>query len=226
MSGKKNNAPGKAAARIQKRRADLVRAAVKIFSAKGFYTSTVNEIARAAGVSQGTVYNYIDTKADILYLVCSDVYAVYERYITEAVRDAESAQERLYLVLGATIDATFALQDHLLLLYQELHCLDRKQWKPFLRDAARLRGIYEKILAEAAAECGINFGHRRVVASIILMLPSTLIMRRWDLRGRVSEATMREQSIRFLLRGLGLPDDGVAGRNRRSALPAAKSRAT
>ncbi|MCC7047445.1 MAG: TetR/AcrR family transcriptional regulator [Alphaproteobacteria bacterium] len=211
----------KDAARVLKRRAALVRAAIAVFSDKGFNSSTVNEVARVAGVSQGTVYNYVHNKADLLYLVCSDVYGVYERHIEQALLGATGALEKLYLALDATIDATFELQDHLLLLYQEVHCLDRRQRKPFLRDAARLRALYERILADAATESGLDFGHRRVVASIVLMLPSALIMRRWDLRGRVAEATMRREAVRFLLKGLGLPERSASlGTQRGSVLAA------
>ncbi|MCC6471817.1 MAG: TetR/AcrR family transcriptional regulator [Alphaproteobacteria bacterium] len=215
----------KDAGRVQKRRAALVRAAIKVFSGKGFNSSTVNEVARVAGVSQGTVYNYVDNKADLLYLVCSHVYGVYERHIEQALLGATDALEKLYLALDATIDATFELQDHLLLLYQEVHCLDRKQRKPFLRDAARLRALYENILADAAAATGLDFGHRRVVASMVLMLPSALIMRRWDLRGRVAESTMRNEAVRFLLKGLGLPSDRLRfGVDRRGASATSGSR--
>lgn len=191
---------------VRERRAALVRAAVEVFSEKGFHVGTVNEIARRAGMSQGSVYNYIGSKADMLYLVCSDVYAAFERRVTEAVEDAETPTVRLRKAIEATVDASLELQDHLLLLYQELHCLDRKSWRPFLRDAAKLRSLYERILSDVSRTDRTSFGDRRVAATIVLMLPSALIMRRWDLRGKVPEARVRTEAIRFLLNGLGIAD--------------------
>jgi TetR/AcrR family fatty acid metabolism transcriptional regulator len=44
----------------------ILRAAVKIFSEKGFYNSRVSEIAREASVADGTIYLYFKNKDDLL----------------------------------------------------------------------------------------------------------------------------------------------------------------
>src|SRR4030042_1901678 len=44
----------------------ILRAAVKIFSRKGFFNSKVSEIARAAEVADGTIYLYFKNKDDLL----------------------------------------------------------------------------------------------------------------------------------------------------------------
>jgi TetR/AcrR family fatty acid metabolism transcriptional regulator len=44
----------------------ILRAAVKIFSEKGFYNSRVSEIAREANVADGTIYLYFRNKDDLL----------------------------------------------------------------------------------------------------------------------------------------------------------------
>ena len=203
----KNNITVKSPILVRARRKSLVAAAIKVFSAKGYHASTVSEIAREAGISQGSVYNYINSKADILYLVCSDVYSAFEHMVREAIVDAETPMERLSLAIHSSIDATFRLQDHLLLLYQELHCLDRKLWRPFLRDAAKLRQIYQDILNDVAKSEGMDFGNLLVAASIVLILPSTLVMRRWDMHGKVSEAETRRTLAMLMCRSLGLPDE-------------------
>ena len=44
----------------------IIQAAVKVFAKKGFFNSKVSEIARAAGVADGTIYLYFQNKDDIL----------------------------------------------------------------------------------------------------------------------------------------------------------------
>jgi AcrR family transcriptional regulator len=44
----------------------ILEAACKIFSAKGFSAATTNEIAKEAGVAEGTIFRYFKTKKDIL----------------------------------------------------------------------------------------------------------------------------------------------------------------
>jgi len=48
------------------RRNQILDAAATIFAEKGFHRATTKEIAKVAGVSEGTIYNYFDSKADLL----------------------------------------------------------------------------------------------------------------------------------------------------------------
>ncbi len=51
---------------IEARRNQILDAAASVFAEKGFHRATTKEIASAAGVSEGTIYNYFDNKADLL----------------------------------------------------------------------------------------------------------------------------------------------------------------
>ena len=59
---------------MEKRRDQMIRGAVSLFKQKGFHRTTTREIAKAAGFSIGTLYEYIRTKEDVLYLVCDSIY--------------------------------------------------------------------------------------------------------------------------------------------------------
>jgi len=45
----------------------ILDSAVKIFADQGFHTSTISQIAREAGVADGTIYLYFKNKQDILF---------------------------------------------------------------------------------------------------------------------------------------------------------------
>jgi AcrR family transcriptional regulator len=57
---------------IRDRRERLIRAAIKVFGEKGFHESTVRDIGGAARLTEGTIYNYVRGKEDILFLVLPD----------------------------------------------------------------------------------------------------------------------------------------------------------
>jgi TetR/AcrR family transcriptional regulator, fatty acid metabolism regulator protein len=48
------------------KRARILEAAVRVFASKSFYTATVAEIAREAGIADGTIYLYFKSKDDLL----------------------------------------------------------------------------------------------------------------------------------------------------------------
>jgi len=54
---------------VEKRRQDILEASLKIFAQKGYNGSTTAEIARAAGVAEGTIFRHFATKKDLLFAV-------------------------------------------------------------------------------------------------------------------------------------------------------------
>src|SRR5690625_1429633 len=59
---------------IKKRRNQMIQGAITLFKEKGFHRTTTREIAKESGFSIGTLYEYIRTKEDVLYLVCDSIY--------------------------------------------------------------------------------------------------------------------------------------------------------
>ena len=48
------------------RRTQIIQAAANLFASKGFHRTTTKDIAEAAEVSEGTLYNYFENKDDLL----------------------------------------------------------------------------------------------------------------------------------------------------------------
>jgi len=70
-------------ARRDKRKA-ILQAAIEVFAQKGFHRSRVADIARRAGVADGTIYLYFASKDDILI-------TIFEEKMTELLREARKA---------------------------------------------------------------------------------------------------------------------------------------
>ncbi|HEY65057.1 MAG TPA: TetR/AcrR family transcriptional regulator [Caldilineae bacterium] len=54
------------ARRVERRTAQILDAAARVFARKGFHRATTREIAAEAGVSEGTLYNYFENKQALL----------------------------------------------------------------------------------------------------------------------------------------------------------------
>jgi AcrR family transcriptional regulator len=48
------------------RRAQILDAATTVFAAQGFHRTTIRDVAKAAGVADGTIYNYFENKTALL----------------------------------------------------------------------------------------------------------------------------------------------------------------
>src|SRR5215510_14834959 len=51
---------------ITARRNQILDAATKVFAQKGFHRATIRDVAKEAGVADGTIYNYFDNKTDLV----------------------------------------------------------------------------------------------------------------------------------------------------------------
>jgi TetR/AcrR family fatty acid metabolism transcriptional regulator len=54
------------------KRERILKAAIRVFARKGFYATRVSEIAKAAGVADGTIYLYFKNKDDVLVSIFDD----------------------------------------------------------------------------------------------------------------------------------------------------------
>jgi AcrR family transcriptional regulator len=71
------------------RRDHILDAATRVFAAKGFNGATIRDVARAAGVADGTIYNYFDNK-DALLLGILDRLNETERRQHDLTRPADA----------------------------------------------------------------------------------------------------------------------------------------
>ncbi|MDX1413342.1 MAG: TetR/AcrR family transcriptional regulator [Candidatus Promineifilaceae bacterium] len=72
--------------RIAARQEQILEAAAHVFSQNGYERATMKEIAQAADVSEGTLYNYFDNKIDLL----NGVARTFADEITEKISTIES----------------------------------------------------------------------------------------------------------------------------------------
>jgi AcrR family transcriptional regulator len=75
----------------ERTRAAIADAALELFRERGFDAVTVAEVARAADVSEGTVFNYFPTKEDLFYGRMES----FETALLDAVRDRAPGQSVL-----------------------------------------------------------------------------------------------------------------------------------
>lgn len=69
-------------AKKQETRRAIMQAAMRLFSEKGFEKTSIEELARAAGIGKGTVYGYFPTKSDILHAFCEDEFECLRQELT------------------------------------------------------------------------------------------------------------------------------------------------
>jgi TetR/AcrR family transcriptional regulator, fatty acid metabolism regulator protein len=70
------------------KREAILRAAIRVFAHNGYFNSKVADIAREAGIADGTVYLYFKSKEEILH-------SIFDRSVEEALSAAREQIERI-----------------------------------------------------------------------------------------------------------------------------------
>lgn len=70
--------------RVERRQEEILQAAASVFAAKGYAQATTREIAAAADMAEGSLYNYFGSKRDILVAIISRSPTPVDRLMVEA----------------------------------------------------------------------------------------------------------------------------------------------
>ena len=87
-------------------RARIIEAGIRLFGDRGIEAVTVQEIAEAADVGKGTIYNYFRTKEDIVVAFMADV----ERKVNVRLRDLDTAARPLAETLAEFVRIQFRMK--------------------------------------------------------------------------------------------------------------------
>jgi len=144
-------------------RGRLVRAALELFTTQGYHVTTTPELARKAGVAEGTIYRHFESKQHLL----NELYRGGARWATKLVKEAEAGAPTTadrfrklaeLLADGAAREPAvvrlFFLQDHASLLDEK----SRETLREF-------RGALEGLIAQGKAEGSVRAGGADLWAS-------------------------------------------------------------
>ena len=80
-------------------REEILLAAQKVFAAKGFFPTTMSDIAREAEFGTGTLYKYFKSKEDLYFTLIDEKTDEINRLVKAELSQKTSAAERIRTVL-------------------------------------------------------------------------------------------------------------------------------
>jgi TetR/AcrR family transcriptional regulator, cholesterol catabolism regulator len=186
---------------IEKRREQIIEAAVELFISKGFHKTTTREISRASGFSIGTLYEYIESKEDVLYLVCEYIHEEVEKRMQEALLETRTGAETLRQAISDFLHVMDEMGDRVLLIYQEIKSLPSEPMKYVLQREEAITGIFEMILEKGIADGTLTLDPRsiKLMAHNIMTLSEMWVFRRWALRKHYTLEEYIERQTSLLL---------------------------
>ena len=133
----------------------VINAAVKIFAKKGFYRTTVEDIAHAAGVAKGTLYLYFKDKESLYLATLEKHFDRAVMVLTEIETTDQSAEEKMRNIAAQFIDYMTGLKDaYPVFTFENLHTTGRimKKIRPLVMPrVVQMTRIISRIVEEGVA---------------------------------------------------------------------------
>lgn len=190
----------------ERRREQILKAAKRVFAKKGFHSTTISDIAKAARVSYGSVYWYFDSKEALFHALMDTEEQALRAGIAEAADHLGDGGPDGMDMLRAAVRATF-----------EFFESDKASVKLLFRDSYALGGsvekhvfsIYERFIddiehmIEAAQHAGfVVAGPPRMMAFSVAALIGQIAHRRLTTDDGLDAAVVADFVVTLLVEGL------------------------
>lgn len=182
----------------------ILDAAIKVFAEQGFHQSTVSQIAKEAGVADGTIYLYFKNKDDILVQFYEyKTKQVFARF-REAVDQADTAIDKLRNLIRVHLEE-FQKNHNMAIVYQVETRQQRRMAEKPIKDMSKLYRDMITELVELGQEEGTM--RRNLYLGMVKRLINGAVdevINAWIHTGRNYDlVSMADPLVELFIRGIG-----------------------
>lgn len=187
---------------VEKRREQIVLAAIKLFAKKGFHKATLRELSDEAGISHGNIYDYVGTKEDIFFLLHEYMDKLATDALHRSIENIDDPLKKLRRMVRSEFNLMYQWADAILLIYQECHILNKPPLKRLLKRESEHVRLYEIVLQECIKKGLLLDCNTKAVANLIKVMVDAWVLKRWDLRKQVTQLEMEKSILDLVFHGL------------------------
>lgn len=165
---------------IEKRRKQMIQGAITLFKKKGFHKTTTREIAKESGFSIGTLYEYIRTKEDVLFLVVDAIYGEVQSRLTTMVNLEEPSLEHLMTIIESYFRVVDDMQEEIIIMYQEVKSLKKPTQEYVLQKERDMVDMLKRVILTCAPN--VHKEDADLLANNIFVQGHMWGFRRWALQ--------------------------------------------
>lgn len=186
---------------VEQRRRLIIEAANKLFVKKGFHKTKTIEIAKESGLTEGTIYNYIRKKEDILFLLHEGLQKKFIEAIESAIQEGKDIRGKTEKVFNKILDLIEKHQETYRLIYIETASQTRVSLRVLLSGESEIIKKFSDLITIGVRHKVFNVENPRLVASIVHFLIFYQSLNRWDIKNiQVSASDVKKHVLTSIYR--------------------------
>ncbi|MDR5682984.1 MAG: TetR/AcrR family transcriptional regulator [Armatimonadota bacterium] len=188
-------------------RGRILQAARTVFAARGYHGTTMDDVAREAGLSKGALYVHFPGKEDLFVSLVEDCAAALAERVLAAIGAAEGGANKVAAALRAAVEA-FSENESLtrLLLIEAVGLSPALEQKRFALQAA-LTSLVQRHLDDAASDGDIPQQDTALAAAAWIGAVNEVVVRWLHARQPARLLDVVSPLTTLLLRSVGFPEE-------------------
>jgi AcrR family transcriptional regulator len=178
------------------RRRQIFLGACKVVAEKGYATTTIRDIAKACKLKISTMYQYITSKEDILFMITKGCMAELFADFELNLRDTGSATEKVKNAIDNHVNYISKNRKYINLVYRETKSLNAENRAKIFDLERRVVALWEKIINEGKRSGEFSVQDAELTAHFIYFLCNVWALRHWAI-GDHTEKEIREMLYLF-----------------------------
>ena len=184
----------------------LKAVSIDLFHKKGYFATSISDIARAAGIQKSSIYYHYATKEDILFDILSTTLADLNVTFQNALQKVHGAENRMRAAILSHTIFHLERQKEVIIADSELRGLSVKTYKTIIKQ----RDEYERkvqALIKAGMEQRVFRKADYKIISYAIITMSTSVCWWYRPQGRLDQKAIAEIYTDFIMTGLKGRDD-------------------
>lgn len=181
----------------------IVGAAVRLFAAKGFDATTVQEVVEAASVTKGALYHYFQSKDDLLFEIYRSLIGRQMADLDEIVAAGLDPATTVRRILVSLVETTAASVDETAVFVREMHRLDADRMASFRAERRRYHETFRSVVEQAQRDGRFSSAVPADTAVLIALGVVNQLPTWYRPEGPKSPTRLGEEIADFVLAGLG-----------------------
>ena len=174
---------------------------INLFYKRGYFATSISDIARAAGIQKSSIYYHYSNKEEILFDIFKTTMADLDENLEAQIKNTQGAEEKMQAAIKSHIIFHMERQKEVLISDSELRGLTVDNYKKIMK----MRDGYERkfqSLIKGGIEKGIFADMDFKVASYGIITMCTAVSTWFRQSGRFSKEEVAKIYTDFIFNGL------------------------
>lgn len=186
-----------------KSRADVVKAAGRLFSTRGYHGTSMRDLGRELGLFGSSLYSHIDSKEDLLVEVVERGAQLFQESAQNAVDSQSNGVARLRSLVEGHVGVVLDHLEEVRTFLYEADALDEAHRTRVLAARDRYEQAFRQALEVGAADGSLSSSLDPRLGSIFVLSVLNALERWYRPGGSIGREELVEEILSFVLFGLG-----------------------